>query len=504
MKNIMTVLLILVLGPVSFAQNEVDALRYSQTNVIGTARSAAMGGAFGALGADFSSISTNPAGLGVYRTSEFVFTPQLYFSSTDATYNGSMRSDQQENFNFSNIGLVLTQDIPDRLGKGGWKFIQFGVGVNRLKNFNYRSIIEGVNTQNTMGDYFANIATASGYPFEVIEDDEFEEFPYLNPAWWTYAITNKPGGADNEYVSYAADNPYMQKQLMHAWGSMNEISFSFAANYNEKLYIGASLGFPYIRYYQDRTFTETNTNPGIDSAAYRSFSVHDELITKGTGFNMKFGLIYKPVNWLRIGGAVHTPTWYSNMTDELSVDMSSSFDTPDEYGDYDYDASFPYYNTSVIYEYDLKTPFKAMGNLAVFFGPFGLLSFDYEFVDYSTAKLRGLDYDFDFENEAISNKYRATHNFRLGTEWRYANFAFRGGYAMYQSPFANNINDGARSSYSAGLGYRMNDFFIDFAWTHMKSSEEYYIYGNQSIQVSPAAIDYSANRFLLTLGFRFN
>ncbi|MCF8388067.1 MAG: outer membrane protein transport protein, partial [Bacteroidales bacterium] len=460
-----------------------------------------MSGAFGALGADFSSLSTNPAGIGLYRTSEFVLTPQLYFASVDATYQNSLRNDQKENFNFSNIGLVLTQDIPDRLNKGGWKYIQFGVGMNRLKNFNYRTIMEGVNSQNTMGEYFADIANNSGLSYSVIENDEFDEFPYLNPAWWSYAIDTLPGGGGNQYVSRSADAPYNQKQINHTWGSMNEISFSFGANYNDKLFLGASLGFPYIRYYQERSYTETNTAQGIDEVSYRRFQVNDELITKGTGFNLKLGLIYKPVQWLRIGGAVHTPTWYSNMTDELVVDMNTSYDTPDSEGNYDYYASFPYYSNSAIYEYDLKTPFRAMGNLALFFGPFGLLSVDYEFIDYSTAKLRGYDYDFDMENQAIANKYIATHNFKFGTEWRYTNFAFRGGYAIYQSPFSNNINDGAQTYYSAGIGYRIDNFFLDFAWLHMTEKEDYYLYGNQDIQVAAANIDYNTNRFMLTLGF---
>ena len=52
------------------AQNELDALRYSNTGTGGTARSYAMANAFGALGADLSAFHINPAGLGLYRKSE--------------------------------------------------------------------------------------------------------------------------------------------------------------------------------------------------------------------------------------------------------------------------------------------------------------------------------------------------------------------------------------------------------------------------------------------------
>jgi hypothetical protein len=501
MKQIISVLFLLVMGSVSLAQNEVDALRYSQNNVIGTARSAGMAGAFGALGADFSSLSINPAGLGVYRTSEFVFTPQLSFSSIDATYNGMTKNDEADNFSLANIGMVLAQELPNRLNKDGWRFIQFGFGINRLNNFNYRSNIEGVNTQNTMGDYYANVANGLGYPYSVIEDDEYDEFAYLNPAWWTYAIGEYSD--TSLYYSGSANTPYHQKQSSHTWGSMNEVAFSFGANYNDKLFVGASLGFPYIRYFQERSYTETNTAPGIDSVNYRSFSVSDRLETKGTGVNMKFGLIFKPINWLRIGGAIHTPTWYSNMTDELYVDMHTNFDTPDNSGDRDYYASFPYLSDTKIYEYDLRTPFKAFGNFAVFIKKYGLFSFDYEYIDYGSAKLRSVDYDYDYENDAIANKYVATHNFKIGTEWRYANFAFRGGYAIYASPYADKINDGERTIYSLGLGYRVKSFFIDFAYVHTETNEDYYLYGNDIVQVNATQMDYTKNRFLMTLGFKF-
>lgn len=497
MKYLLSVIAILVLGPVSLAQNEMDALRYSQTFLGGTARSGAMSGAFGALGADFSTLSSNPAGIAVYRSSEFVFTPQLYVFNNEATYNGSKRSDFDENFNFSNIGLILTREMPNRLDKPGWRFMQFGVGINRLANYNGRYILEGVNNENTITDVYADLA--NGINFLDIENDVNGDYAFgLNPAWWSYAIDTLPG-MENQYRSMTSESGgYLQRKSIQTWGSMNEIVFSFGANYNDRFFIGATMGFPSIRYFYSGDFREEKLNEDIKDDEYRYFEVSDALETKGTGFNFKLGMIFIPVKWFRIGGAVHTPTYFTGMTDEWYVNMHTHYDTYIS-GDQDYYGDSPY----GIFDYDLRTPFKALGNLAFLFGRYGLISADYEYIDYSSAKLRSVDYDFSYENQNISDKYTATHNVRVGTEWRYANFSYRGGFALYQSPFANNINDGKRIFYSLGAGYKGNGFFLDIAWIHEASKEDYYLYGTDNIRVNPTLFDTSKDRFMVTLGFKF-
>ncbi|MBK7668088.1 MAG: hypothetical protein IPJ32_12590 [Sphingobacteriaceae bacterium] len=71
----------------------MDALRYSQTGVGGTARFISMGGAFGALGGNTSCLSYNPAGIGIYRKGELNITPGVNFSSVKSSYNGSETKD---------------------------------------------------------------------------------------------------------------------------------------------------------------------------------------------------------------------------------------------------------------------------------------------------------------------------------------------------------------------------------------------------------------------------
>ena len=76
-------------GGIAYAQGEMDAYKMSQTDLNGTARYLGMSGAFGALGGDISSMSTNPAGLGIYRSSEVVTTVSLSSIKASTDWNGS-------------------------------------------------------------------------------------------------------------------------------------------------------------------------------------------------------------------------------------------------------------------------------------------------------------------------------------------------------------------------------------------------------------------------------
>src|SRR5437870_5054368 len=81
------------------AQNSSDLLRYSQSNVTGSARVLGAGGAWGAVGADLSSASINPAGLAFYRRNELLGSMAISSNSSDAKYIGSSLSDSRVNFN---------------------------------------------------------------------------------------------------------------------------------------------------------------------------------------------------------------------------------------------------------------------------------------------------------------------------------------------------------------------------------------------------------------------
>jgi len=480
MKRIINLIIaLLAISAVTFAQNQVDALRYSQNFYGGTARYMGMGGAFGALGGDFSCLSFNPAGIGIYRSSEMTITPTLYFGKTKAGYLGQTISDFKYNFNLNNFGIVIsyTED-----GDGyGWKGVNLGFGYNRLNNFHNNVLLEGVNNNSSMADYFLNNANGTNY-------DELSPFS-TGLAWYTYVIDTFPGST-NQYSSAVSSYGQTQRKTIHTEGSIGEYVIALGANYSHKLYLGATIGIQDIYYEENSVYTETANTDTIGD--FTSFDFQQHLQTAGTGFNFKIGMLYRPVNWARIGAAVHTPTFIS-LEDNYYNSMSSVI----------FDQNFDHESPKGIYNYDLTTPLRVMGSMAFIFKKYALLSVDYEFVDYTTARLRANDYSFILENEATQTMYTATGNIRAGLELRNGPFSVRGGYGFYGSPYTSSeANSNANySTISGGFGIKDKGFFIDIAYVYSTMSENYYLYDHADIE--PVTFDKSASRIMTTIGIKF-
>ena len=493
MKKItLTITFLVAAMQVLISQNDVDALRYSATTFGGTARYMAMSGSFGALGADFSVLSSNPGGIGLYKKSEFTFTPAFYLGETTSTYNGTMARDNKSNFNVSNVGFIYASERNEKSIVRNW---QFGMGMNRLNNFNNRMIMQGFNSENSIIDTY--VENADGIHYENIENDSYGEYAYdLNLAWNTFAIDTIPGSVDQYFGAIPPGGGIFQRKDVETWGSMNELLLSFGTNIGDRLYLGASFGFPFIRYFEKSTYSETDNENNIQG--FQSIYVFEDLQTNGAGFNMKFGMILRVTDFLRVGGAIHSPTWYS-MRDSWNTEMGTEFDNNEYYSSYS-----PYGS----YDYDLETPWRAMGSVAVVLWRFMLLNAEYEYVDYSIARLRSSGYNYIEENDAVMSKYSEGHNVKLGTELRFGHFAIRGGFGYYGSPFAEgengeSINDGEKLYYSGGFGFRDKDFFIDLAYVRSETNQDYYLYGSENISVNPVNNEIFTNNVLLTVGFRY-
>jgi hypothetical protein len=148
----------------------------------------------------------------------------------------------------------------------------------------------------------------------------------------------------------------------------------------------------------------------------------------------------------------------------------------------------------------LTTAWKALGDVGIIIGKYGSISAEYERVDYSSMKFNSTDYGYSTENNNIKSYYTAQNNFRLGTEWRFGNTDLRAGYAYYGSPYANNLNDGARNVVSGGIGFHFNNYALDLAYVHAIQKQDYYLY---SIVPNPANNTFKYNSYLVTLSYRF-
>ena len=229
MKRHLLPLLFFCFSAALFSQTATDALKYSYLTPGGTARFLGAGGAFGALGAEFSTLSQNPAGLATYRTDELMLTPALRFSNTDATLAGAGNptlSESKSHFHFDNVGIVF-----NTTPRGGhWKTFNVGIGYNQLANYN-----QGVNySGNGNGTILNNWFASAQHDAPTGVEDDLDPFTsrlasdvnaiYFEDNVWKYDFSGNP------------DERIERTQSLTQSGTMNEMVLSFAGNYEEKLH----------------------------------------------------------------------------------------------------------------------------------------------------------------------------------------------------------------------------------------------------------------------------
>ncbi len=498
MKRFISLLILAIAAPLFMqAQDLADALRYSNLQVQGTARAGAMGNAFGALGGDFTSVSINPAGLGLYRTSELVFTPTFSQTQVETTYRNSLMTDKKYNFSFDNLSYVAALATQNQ-SETGLVSVNVGIGFNRLKDFNSTVLAGASNMDGSFLDYVADNAT----------EDRWSDF-YEQLAWDAdLLLYDEDAGVywhDLEEAGYGQS----QRKSISKQGSVNEYSVAAGLNFNHKLYIGASVGIVDVFYKESSQlleWDESNSIPYFNEMEFGSY-----LRTTGTGYNGKIGVIFKPINEIRLGASVHTPTFY-NLHDLFETSMYSSV-TYDEGDTENYEVDSPFSD----YDYDLETPLRANISGAFVIAKKGLLSIDYEYVDYGSASLRrgGDGYNFVDENSEITEVYRSVGNLRIGGELLATNnISLRAGFENYPSAYntealgSNQPNaDSKMNVYSAGLGYRTGGFFFDIAYryTDMRTFDLLYPAPPTDFYQSPemASFDTVKNKIMFTLGFKF-
>ncbi len=467
-------------------QEAFDALRYSQSEINGTARSIGMANAFGALGGDLTAMGINPAGIAVYRSSEISFSPVISIANLNSDFNGSESSDSKVGFGVNNFGVVGSYRTYDDSKVVNYNF---GVTYNRLKNFNRNVNVVGLNRPVSLLDNLS--------PYSKLEDMAFE----------TYLL-------DENYNPVLLEGELLDnEQYAIEKGSIGEWNFSMGFNYNHFLYLGASLGVQSVNYELDTYYKEFFDEGG-------SLELWNWLKTSGTGVNGKIGLILRPMPEIRLGFSYHTPTYYS-LRDDYDAYLSS-FGMPDEDGVKEDRTIYISENEPDPVYYQLETPQLFVISAAAQLGQIGLLSVDYEIVDYRKIRMRNSSgYPFTDVNDAINTCFRSGYNLRVGTEIRLdKQFSFRAGYAFYQSPVANHVERNNTVIYtpstapqyfmekdahsaSLGFGYRVGSFFFDMAVLEQFRTEHFYPYYNWDGAGEYANIKTNTTNLVCSLGVKF-
>jgi len=484
---------LLFLSVSSNAQTISDALRYSFLQAGGTARSMGLGGSMSAIGGEFATISINPAGLAVYRSSDFMFTPSFQHTNTSSTLMGNgnnARSEKGNNLALDNLGIVFSSTPI----ASNWKTVNLGIGMNKLANYSQEFAYEGI-SKGSIVDRFTELANGFSpdqlYPYE-------EGLAYRTEA--IYEIGDNFYGSD---FQEAPDADIIRNQEITRSGKYNEMVFALGANYNHKLMMGLTVGVPFIEYEENKVYQEEN-NEDETIPNFRDLTFEENLRTTGIGINVKLGAIYRINQMFRAGLAFHSPTSL-RLTDRWDASLNYDFTFDDQRFD-----NFAEEPESTPFEYKLTTPMRAILSAGAIIKRSGFISAEVEYVDYAQSKFdltintsdqATADYE-EILNQEIKDNFTSALNIRLGGEYALKKFRFRAGYGILGTPYANDSS--YNSTYSFGLGIRERKFYLDLAYKHTEVAEIFTPYRLTSTSAEQLVnSNMNLNRYILTIGFRF-
>lgn len=523
LKRIYLIAASLVLTSLSYGQSMYDALRFSNNDYEGTARSVALGNAFTALGGDMGAITINPASSGVYMYNEFTITPSLTNTLDKSSYLGSGTDSHRTRFGLSNVGGISTFNTGRNRG-----LVSLNIGVisNQTSNFVSRMGISGKQTETSKLASMAYQMSQFGInSSDITITSDTPNYPYYNTnALWEEILAWNTSLVENIYDDYtyigsteniatSADGtsdilylggPLTQSFTQQTTGYKQDITFNFGGNISHKFYFGINLTMQTLWYNKVQTLSETAENPEMFQTEFKSFRHQFRQNINGVGFNVKAGVIYRPVAGLRLGATISTPTW-TRYTDENTESMES-----DVYGE-------RWYEETPInsYQYKITSPLRWSAGIAYTFANKALVSLDYESTNYGAIRFQtdptmypdDIQY-YNNENSAIQKYFKRVHNIRFGTEIKpMEQLSLRLGYNYYDST-EKDFNSAIHYA-SAGIGFTTrSNIFFDLAYrqqcNHLTDSftlyDTSYLPGAAETLVNSKYLNW---KVLFTFGCRF-
>lgn len=478
--------LMLCLSAGMFAQGAGDIQRYTTHQPPGTARFGAMGGAFTALGGDMSSITINPAGIGVFRFAEISLSPSVEMRDIRTSLAGESSTGSHSGLAVNNLGFILVNEVDDPF----WKSVNVGVTVNRMNTYNDQIVTGGVlELGNTLMQSWVDQADGIAPDNLPITD--------AGLAYDAFVIDDIEGSVPTRYVGGVQQGLMSQRHTVNTTGRMNDIGLTVGGNYDDKFYIGGGLGILTSYYDVELETTEEATLPG--SGDLRRYTFRENMNVEGVGFNLRAGFIYRITKQFRVGGSVQTPTTF-RMQDNYGQGINAIRDGLDP------NSISP--DTDFI-EYRVRTPWRYTFGVAGVIKGKAILTGQYEFVNFRGAEYRpanrrsGLASFLDNANFEMQEFYRAQHAFRGGVEFRMTpKVMARGGAAFF--PNVVPISEGAISGrmdqvmVGGGLGYRERAWNLDLSYSVMRFHEPYRVSGAGSTQ----ELQNTLGVLTLTFGYR--
>ncbi len=522
MKRIILINLAILFGFVAIAQSEFDALKYVQPDIYGTARYSSMAGAFGALGGDPSAVRDNPAGLGIYRKSEFTTTIDFKeHSAKSIWYSSNETKDNFYKFGFNQFSYVLS--IPtSKSSRKSLQYSNFSISYNRLRNLDRSIRINGGSgATSSLTDYIAYF-TGDSNPADLYEVDGYNPYNNVNVSWLSTIFANSgliEGYIDSQGQFWSSalllDETVSPTYKLRERGYLNEYSFSWSGNFNNTFYLGASINIHELNYSLKSDYGEVFSSDGGYLNLINNFT------SSGNGVGFKLGGIYAPIDYIRLGASIQTPIAYK-IKDYFYADLNSGFNTDD--GFINQSDGTPRGDNS----FKLSGPLTYNLSAALIVGNKGLISVEYAGTQNSRARFMDNyndSFDFEIENDSINALFNTMHTFKLGGEYKVNNnISLRAGAAFMNPPtlprigkefYANTVRtdvdylvqEGNSRYFTGGAGYRGRNWYVDLALINKVYSQKFYPYNNQSLDsnsnYAPANIRHNNFNVIATLGFRF-
>ncbi len=529
-------LLAMGLPMASMAQSAIDAQQISQGDFKGTARFMSMGGAFTALGGDLSTLGQNPAGIGVYRSNEVGITLDINFQNTrtEPYTPGFSNTNSQTKAFCNNFGYVGSTVLD-----GALKTLNWGVSYGRTASFDriYNGYV--ASTQTSLSNYVA--AISDGIPYDGMDfSSSYDPYTDSSYDWLSILAYNSyminPVGSSTYQGLYQNGTSGDMLYQVRETGYLDEYNMSVGGNVENTVYWGLSVGITDLNYTRTMYYSESMDNAAIFTPDVNAittgaagFDLNTRKYISGTGWNLKAGVILKPINEFRIGLAVHTPTWYHL---EQGYDATTDFNYTPSTGTYQGQTySNSDYTDDAYFRWHYRSPWKLMVGMAGVLGGRAIISADYQYDGYGNQSIQTPTfyngYTDGFENNEylnsdIKNYFKASNTIRLGLEYRVTpQLSVRAGYNYTTTNVKSEAENGSievltsgtdasytfnknRQNVSFGLGYRSGGWYIDAAYVYSRRESTFHAYTNFDGYMAPTnkLIDNNSS-LVISTGFKF-
>ena len=541
-KYIITSALVLFAAAAQAQDSYSNYTMTSTADVIGTARYVGMGGAMGALGADISALSNNPASLGLFRKNDFSITMGGVIQDAKP-----YETDNRGHYSFDQVGFVAAFPNSDRSA-----FFNFGVNFQKKADFGHSLFVQN-NTLNGLSQA-AQLRGLYDVGMSYSGNENFRySLPYqaCNAYIYDVEVAGQPGYHNIKSKGYDFNR--------HSFGNNYALDFSFAGSIKDRVYLGMTLGIDFLRYENSQRYVEYRDGA---LGEVEDYDILSNKYVSGKGLNLKFGILVRPIeeNPLRVGFAFETPTWYTLTQKDSHYSIASKwnydgFDEANNIHKYSYNDEKGKYTTydspdDNFLDFNVHSPWKIRFSAGSTVGTYLAWDVEYEYALYNNATM---GYPRNYHNNSASlsmtkdpgmtaltkASINGIHNIRAGVEFKpLPEFAVRLGYNFWSKAMKDGarldqtvdsksldfvlgtdyMNLGATNMLTFGLGYRYKAFYADFAYKYRHQKGDFYAFDDTFQRSGDAGyeqflssgqslrseeVDLSRHTITFTLGFKF-